>query len=71
MSDEVKELAIGEVGEIDGVRVKCVEGDQSPDVFVCYSCLFAKDDCEVGRCSKVACHPSERIDGLYVIFKEV
>ena len=71
MPDEVKELAIGAIGEVDGVKVECVKADQTPGVWVCCDCRLHGDDCMSNSCAKVACHPMERIDGLYVTFKEV
>ena len=56
----MKELAIGEIGEIDGVKVKCVEGPE------CHLCAFC------GRnCSSVMCTPGTRLDQNAVYFEAV
>lgn len=63
---EPKELAIGEIGEIDGVKVRCIAriDEQNP----CGRC-FA--DGTRSRCSSTPCLPTERDDGLDVVFEEV
>ena len=66
MSDEVKELAIGEIGEIDGVKVECVEADMH---VCCELCVFS--DKTLQECGDYKCTPSIRTDGKWAYFREV
>ena len=66
MSDETKELAIGEEGVIDGVRVKGVEMDRS---VCCENCVLK--DAPISGCDGFRCTPSMRTDGRWVCFQEV
>lgn len=59
----MKELAIGEVGEIDGVRVKCVVGDG------CNTCRFNLEDDT--PCKSIACVSWERTDNKNVYYVEI
>ena len=66
MSDETKELAIGEEGVIDGVKVRCVEFLAIGD---CRNCHFRHDSIE--SCNARKCTPFERADSKWVYFEEV
>lgn len=59
----MKELAIGEVGVIEGKRVKCVV---ELSEFSCHGCAFESPYCAVGQCSS-----SNRSDGNDIIYIEV
>lgn len=62
----MKELAIGEVGEIDGVKVRCVT-TLTPEI--CTGCCFLEK--QYARCSKIACQSFKRKNGDDVIFEAV
>lgn len=57
------ERIIGEVFEVDGVKVQCVE-DKHNKCF--YECFFADADC-----LDIPCMDIERKDGKNVFFKEL
>lgn len=64
---EPKELAIGEIAEIDGVRVRCVE-HVSGGEFDCKLCAFQRPRI----CPKSSqCIGADRSDGREVHFEEV
>ena len=67
MSDETKELAIGEEGVIDGVKVRCVEGIRG--TMVCKKCCFKYRP--LSFCEAVKCSPNERTDRVFAVFQEV
>ena len=67
MSDETKELAIGEEGVIDGVKVRCVEGIRG--TMVCKKCCFKYRP--LSSCNARKCTPFERADSKWVYFEEV
>lgn len=60
---ERKELAIGEEGVIDGVRVRCVEMDMSE---CCSACYFKSKPCD-----HINCTPKRRADEKWVSLQEV
>ena len=63
---EIKELAIGEEGIIDGVKVRCVEHEDG--TLDCPKCVF-KDADLCGRKNK--CQSIIRFDGVEVYFVAV
>lgn len=62
----MKELAIDEVGEIDGKRVKCVPRIDEEDP--CRKCIAKGNE---DLCKTIQCLPTERDDGLDVVIEEV
>lgn len=62
----MKELAIGEVGEIDGVKVRCVK---HIDCSSCHKCVFEKR--YVDFCFALKCTPSARKRREWVYYEAV
>ena len=71
MEEEVKEIAIGEEGVIDGVKVRCVDTGDEIVGYVCTQCVLNGKTCSISNPSRQKCDPSERSDGKYVVFQEV
>jgi len=63
MTQQQKEIAIGEVAEIFGVKIKCVE--ETDDIF-CDVCCF---EWSSKQCRSLLCGGNERSDGKYVHFE--
>lgn len=63
---ETKELAVGEIGVIDGVKVQCVKDHDSDG---CRSvCVFRKESCYY---TASLCSSRRRTDHTDVYFKKV
>lgn len=68
MTNEIKELAIGEEGVIDGVKVRCVEGvGDSRDCDVC----IINDICCSDSSGYHPCTNTSRDDNKNVYYQEV
>jgi hypothetical protein len=59
-----KELAIGEIAEISGVKIKCVESNNG-DSTDCLSCVKSP------ICLDMPCHVHERTDGKNVYYEKI
>lgn len=64
-----KQLLIGEVGVIDGVKVECVKTDP----FACYRCAFRHFKSDEGNwcCDVHKCLEFDRTDHTDVYFKKI
>jgi len=69
VSDETKELAIGEEGVIDGVKVRCSESCPPPGILICDLCRI--NSMPFDSCKRTKCADWERSDKKQVIFEEV
>lgn len=59
---EYKEYKVGEIFEIDGVKLQCIE--RAP----CVNCYFFDKH---SQCYKQLCNPLKRRDKKNVIFKQI
>ena len=64
----MKELAIGETGVINGVKVKCLEG-KSQCGRNCASCQFYEKS--LLWCWDANCSPAARADKKFVVYQAV
>ena len=60
------ERKIGEVFELDGVKLRV---EKTPTTLECFGCFFEKNEFYI--CRKYKCFPEERLDKTDVIFTKV
>ena len=62
-------LKVGEVGKINGVKVRAIE-DTYPPQMCCKACCFG-DNSMIDACFKAMCQKDMRMDDIGVIFEIV
>ena len=60
-------LKVGEVGEVDGMKIRAVKDEHEPHMS-CKYCCFGGDSL-IGLCTNMACQKGIREDGIGVVFE--
>jgi len=67
------QLRVGEIREIKGVKIQCIQAESFSSVNTCQKCVFASKESGVERCmaGDLMCFSFKREDKKNVYFKKV